>query len=494
MQSKSNNTAHYIKALIGIAIILIFWFLPTFGQMTPVGMKVLGIFIAVLYLYTLDEIPWASILCFIAIAFTIPELYPDFTGTSIHKVIELSVGNWLITFIIANLLMAYALNESGFVKRVTYWFLRRKIARKSPWGFTFLFWLAALFVGCWLDTTTTFVFFAGFAHALIEQIGFKKGDKYPSMLIMGIAFAVNIAFAMTPISHGSIITGMGMIAGMAGGPINIVNYMLVGVPVGVVCFIGMYCVFRFLFKVDFTPFEQVDLTKLVGEKGEPFGKREKATTVIFLLVVLCWLVAGFLNIFAPASSAAAFFNMISLIIPALAGVLVMLVIRVEGRALLDFEKAAKGGVNWSIMLLIATVMMLGTVLSLQTTGFTATVGSYLQPIINSGISPFVFMLAISALIIILTNFFNNVPMMILFLSVCVPVAGSLGASGHAVGSIVLIAAEMAFATPAAFATIAMIYADEHVQRKDVFKYGMIVMIWTIIVVGLLAYPIASAVF
>ena len=100
------STAHYVKALIGVLIIILFWFLPPFGQMTQVGMAVLGIFVAVLYLYTLDEIQWASVLCFIAMAFAVPELYPDYTGVGLYKVIELSIGNWLVTFIIANLLMA----------------------------------------------------------------------------------------------------------------------------------------------------------------------------------------------------------------------------------------------------------------------------------------------------------------------------------------------------------------------------------------------------
>ena len=488
------STAHYVKALIGVLIIILFWFLPPFGQMTQVGMAVLGIFVAVLYLYTLDEIQWASVLCFIAMAFAVPELYPDYTGVGLYKVIELSIGNWLVTFIIANLLMAYALNETGFVKRVTYWFLRRKIAQRSPWGFTLLFFVAALFVGCWLDTVTTFVFFAGFAHTLLEQMGFKRGESYPCLLIMGLAFSVNIAFAMTPISHGSIITGMGMIQGMTGAPINIVSYMLVGVPVGVVCFAGMYLVLRYGYKADMSQFQNVDILALVGEKAEPMSKREKATTAIFAAVVICWLAAGFLNIFAPESGAAGFFNQISLIMPALAGVAAMLVLRVDGRPLLDFEKACRGGVTWSIILLIATVMMLGTVLSESTTGFTATVGEILQVLLSGGLSAFLVLFLIAAVIIVLTNFFNNVPVMILFLTVCVPLADSIGTTGLAVGTIILIAAEMAFATPAAFATIAMIYADDYVQPKRVLKYGMIVMVWTVLAVGLLAYPLASIVF
>ena len=290
------------------------------------------------------------------------------------------------------------------------------------------------------------------------------------------------------------ITGMGMIQGMTGAPINIVSYMLVGVPVGVVCFAGMYLVLRYGYKADMSQFQNVDILALVGEKAEPMSKREKATTAIFAAVVICWLAAGFLNIFAPESGAAGFFNQISLIMPALAGVAAMLVLRVDGRPLLDFEKACRGGVTWSIILLIATVMMLGTVLSESTTGFTATVGEILQVLLSGGLSAFLVLFLIAAVIIVLTNFFNNVPVMILFLTVCVPLADSIGTTGLAVGTIILIAAEMAFATPAAFATIAMIYADDYVQPKRVLKYGMIVMVWTVLAVGLLAYPLASIVF
>ena len=46
MEKSSNKSAkYYILSAIGIAIMLFFGYLPPFGTVTELGMKVLGIFI-----------------------------------------------------------------------------------------------------------------------------------------------------------------------------------------------------------------------------------------------------------------------------------------------------------------------------------------------------------------------------------------------------------------------------------------------------------------
>ena len=490
LKTSKQNRNHYLMILIGLVICFAFWFAPPFGAMTVGGMKVIGIFFSVLFLMTADEIQSASIFGILMMAFTIPDIYPEYTGRAIYKVFEMSVGHWLITFIIANLLMAYTLQETGVVKRIAFWFLRRPIAQKSPWHFSFFFLVAALFVGCWMDTTTAFIFFLGFAYAIFEQLGYKKGDSYPAMLVTALCMTLMLTFAMTPISHGSIITGVGIIQGLAKAPLDILTFILIGVPVGVVVFLGLFFLFKKFYKVDLSNFEKADIKAIVGTSA-PMSKREKWSAGIFIGVVFLWFFSGILNIFAPSGALAGFFNTITLATPALLGVILMLVIRVEGRALLTFEKAARNGVVWSIIVLLACIMMLGTMISEPSTGFSATVTLYLQPLINSGISPYLIMLVIAVFLVVLTNFLNNVPIMILFLNVCIPMAPQLGISGVAVGMTVLIAAQMAFATPAAFANVAMLFADEWAIPKHIYRLGLIVMAWAAIAVGLIAFAWAS---
>ena len=57
------NTIH-----IAITLLLMFGFghLPTFSTVTPVGMKLLGVFLGVVYGYSTCEVIWPSLFAFIA--------------------------------------------------------------------------------------------------------------------------------------------------------------------------------------------------------------------------------------------------------------------------------------------------------------------------------------------------------------------------------------------------------------------------------------------
>ena len=58
MNGKKN---YYIHSLIGILIMVIFAFVPPFGPVTEVGVKVLGVFLGTMYLWTFVDTLWPSL-------------------------------------------------------------------------------------------------------------------------------------------------------------------------------------------------------------------------------------------------------------------------------------------------------------------------------------------------------------------------------------------------------------------------------------------------
>jgi sodium-dependent dicarboxylate transporter 2/3/5 len=487
LTTKKQDARHYIMVLIGLIICAIFWLAPPFGQMTHGGMKVLGIFIAVIFLWTADEVAWSSVFGIVMIAFTVKDLYPDYTSAGIYQSISLSMGTWLITFIVACLLMAYAVTETGVVKRIASWFLRRPFARKSAWHFTFMFLVSALVIGCFMDPTVTLVFYLGFAYSIFEMLGYKKGDSYPSMLITALCFTLMISYVMTPISHASILTGMGLITSLTGVSIDFLSFMIVGVPIGIVCFIGTYFIFKKLYHADVSKFDGADFDALVGERT-PMSKREIWASAIFGVVVAEWLLSGLVNIVAPNSALNTTLSGLTAVIPVMVGTIVMMVVRVEGRPLLDFNEGMKKGVPWNVIILLACVFAIGTVLTLGTAGFTATIGDWLAPVMNSGISIVLVMAIMCALMVVATNFLNNIPIMMLALNVLIPLALGMGISGGAAGMAILISVNLAFATPASFANNAIVFADEWAVKSKCYQFGFIIMFWCMIVCAVLAFP------
>lgn len=66
----NKNVVSYIHVAIMITLMLCGSFLPTFGQITPLGMKVFGVFLGLLYGWVFVGILWPSVLGFFTLSLT----------------------------------------------------------------------------------------------------------------------------------------------------------------------------------------------------------------------------------------------------------------------------------------------------------------------------------------------------------------------------------------------------------------------------------------
>lgn len=67
---KKNNTFYYVNIIIMFALMFGIAQLPTFGQVTPLGMQILGIFVAVLYGWCTVNLLWPSLMGIVAVGMT----------------------------------------------------------------------------------------------------------------------------------------------------------------------------------------------------------------------------------------------------------------------------------------------------------------------------------------------------------------------------------------------------------------------------------------
>ena len=132
---------------------------------------------------------------------------------------------------------------------------------------------------------------------------------------------------------------------------------------------------------------------------------------------------------------------------------------------MPFEKGMRGGVAWSMIVLLAALFMLGNGLAEATTGFNATIIGVMGPFINGGTSKYLIMLVIMMVIVLLTNIFNNIPVVMMMLNVCIPLAPALNLNSLSVALLIIISGQMAFAVPSAFPAITIIYSDDWAKPK-----------------------------
>ena len=67
LEKKHYSPMQYINILVTALLMFGFGFLPPFATLTPVGMRLLGIFLGVIYGYSTCEIVWPSLRAMVAI-------------------------------------------------------------------------------------------------------------------------------------------------------------------------------------------------------------------------------------------------------------------------------------------------------------------------------------------------------------------------------------------------------------------------------------------
>ncbi len=484
---KTRNAAYYIKSIIGLAIMLFFGYLPAPAPMTHLGMVVLGQFIGLLFLWTFVDMVWPTFAGIVMFGFIAQQIYPNsFALAGVYEAGMQSIGNWCTVIVIALLIFCEVLNETGIIRRVAFWFLTRKTARRSPWGFTFMFLLSGLVVGIFMDVAIAQVFMLALAKEIFSMLDMTKEDKWTKVITIGLSFTVVIAFAITPICHTLPILFMGIYGAIAQTAINWVSYMLIAIPVGVIIWLAMFLFMRYLVKPDVSKLNNMDFAKIESARPGKMSKREKAVITLSVLLVISWVLPGILSLISPDSPIASWFNMITLLTPLLVVIVIMAVVRVEGRPLLDIPAAASK-VSWTLIFFLAGIMLIASAMGEEPTGIPAWCMAVLGPMVE-GMSPFVMVTFLAIASAVLTNFANNVPVGIVFITVGVPLSLQMGINPFITALAITVGSNFAYCIPPSFVPVGICYADPFGGGKYTFRWGLVMLVVTCIACALI-YPL-----
>ena len=120
--SKSQkNRGYYIHCIVFIILTFAIGFLPPFGQITPLGMKVLGCFIGVIYGWIFVGFIWPSLFGMIALGIV--------GYDSIVNVFGAALGNSTVIQTFFTFIFVATLDASGLTKFIAEWCVSRKICK-----------------------------------------------------------------------------------------------------------------------------------------------------------------------------------------------------------------------------------------------------------------------------------------------------------------------------------------------------------------------------
>jgi sodium-dependent dicarboxylate transporter 2/3/5 len=480
------STKHILGYGIMAAVLLFFSLAAPFEPLTAMGMKAAGIFIATVIGWIFFGTGYVSMLC-VALFALLGVMTPA-------EAFSNSWGSWLVIFMISCFGMSEGLRVTGFSRRFAIWFVSRPFSRSRPWVLVSMFLLGCTLMGAVMSLTVTTIVFMAIAEPMLEGLGYKKGDRFSGMVMMGIAWAATASSAMTPVGHALNVLIIKWVEADFGITMSFASFILAGMPMGLLVFGMILLVFRFVLRPDVKAFG--DMTeKYINEESAkvgPMKPEEKWAIGIFLSVVFIWIFPSIFSRVLPEMSL--YVKNMGYAIPAIIGATMMCIVRIKDRPILTFRDWMTGGVEWTTISLCAAIMALAAAIANDNAGIQLFLTKVFQPIIDG--APFTVVLMITLLWTVLqTNLMSNTVSGSTVYRIMAPALGTAGLIHPAAFAFVVGAvANYAFILPSATTSTALAIGSGWVRVGFMAKYGVLMVLPVVILFTFVGYPYAIMIF
>lgn len=254
-------------------------------SVTHMGMIVTMTFFGVVYLWTFVDIIWPSFFGVVALIFSGYAPAP--------KVLTLFVGNPTVAMVFIVLMMSSAIIYSDVSGWLARYLLTRKFTHGRPWVLTTTI-LFTTFICSFLDAIATCLLMWPVIFRIFTATGFKKGDKYVSVLTVYICMMTLLGFASDTFKGGAFLVLSNLMSLAANDPqlnapvINLGAYLLFGIIVSVISIVLLLLLMRFILRVDVSRLAHLDPKILDADSLPPMTSVQKLVIFDFFFYV-AWM-------------------------------------------------------------------------------------------------------------------------------------------------------------------------------------------------------------
>lgn len=475
MSEKANGfNMKYVHFAITFALMFLFRFVPPFGTVTPYGMAVIGIFLGLIYGWSVDadNLCWSSLMGIVALGVT------DFGNAG--QALASAFGNESVMLMLMGMFFLGMLQESKLTEWLSNKLLGAKFTQGKPWVLTAFIIvvpaLATILVNAMLVSLIMFVIY----EELFKQAGYKKGDLYPVMTLMGFLLLNTIGASLFPFRGWCLMTvGMATKAGMA---INMGAWIIVVVAAFVVAAIGWMLIMMFMPGCKVDKLKEIDITQFQKETA-PLTKKQRAVLIITLANVIgC--------IFISFAGGAEGWRLVMKNVGVYGWVLVVIAVsmiwHVDGEPVLD-KKKAPAYFYWDLILVVAAAMVVASQITSANSGITTMLGQLMAPLF--GLPEFVFLFALGIVTFIVTNFANNVATTVTMVTIAMTMAAQIGFNLPVALMVITIYGIIGLLTPAGSVYGAMLHAHNFTTTKSAYIAGIVMLLFGTVLMVLLIIPL-----
>ncbi|MBB4934206.1 sodium-dependent dicarboxylate transporter 2/3/5 [Lipingzhangella halophila] len=384
------------------------------------------------------------------------------------------------------------------------WDLHRRIALSvvgsvggSPVMLIAGFMLATAFITMWVSNTATAVMMMPIALSvltLVARLADGKADpNFGTALMLGVAYAASIGSVSTIIGTPPNAFMVGFLADNHGISIGFGQWMVVGVPLAVVFLVIAWLVLTFLVyppRIKELPGGRDLVRGQLREMG-PMSRGEWTVLVVFVLAALSWITIPLLADTETVGGALPWLSSVDDAGIAMAVAVALFLIPVDARngvPALDWQTAAQ--LPWGVLLLFGGGLSLSA--QFGDTGLSDWIGE--QVGLLGGVPVWVLILAVAALVLLLTELTSNTATASIFVPVMAGVALGMGLDIMTLVVPVALAASLAFMLPVATPPNAIVFGTGYIRIGAMVKAGVWLNLIALALILATMYSVALAAF
>lgn len=466
--SCSKNAKKYIHVAITLLLMIGIGLLPSFGQVTPLGMKVLGVFLGMMYGWIFVELTWPSILGIFFLALTGYSTITELFGSLFNS----TVMQALLCFLAATLFNNLKATDYVATKIMSSKFLIGK-----TWTIVAVIFFTTALISL-LSTSMPAIFLMwAITMNITKHAGYAYNDKSVAFLIAGVVYAGAFGDMLLPFKA-TTISYIGFASSVMEINIPILNYALLMLIFFVFMMI-LYMLFgKYILHLDMSKLSKTS-TLFLKEKQQKASRIQKIgliLMIVFMAILLLptvlpktWIICKCLNQIGLIGAC---------VIVIVAGAIIK---NDEGNSIVSIESLF-GGVGWSLIWLLASTFPMAEALRSPDIGIMATVNEFIIPLID-GMSVISLIVMTVIVLGLLTQLTHNGVLAIIFYPVVLPLIEGMGGNPMVAWFAIFIILQCAFATPAASMYSGFVFGNKSLSTgKYAYVLGISIFVFGLVLV------------
>jgi len=469
--AKNAKMKKYLGIVIMFALYFIVGALPPIGSITPYGMKILGITVALLWGWIVVDMVWPSLFAFVM--FHLSGYLPIMDG------IVAGIGNQTVLQNLILLAFAATLTQIGVSDFIAGWIISKKVFVGKPMLLIIVLMYSVLLLSV-LGGGLAVIFLT---WDLLRKICDANGVSTKNNLALGALMSLVVYNSML----GFILPWQPLVYvfgqfWQTGTNLTIpaMGFFYCGLVFAILSIALMLVVFKFVLRLDFSSFAITE--EICEEYGKTTATIYQKMGLVLLLVYIALLLLG--NFLAKVPFFA-FTNALGVVGLSIIYMTIFAIWRNEkNEPVLDILKVL-AATPWSIILLLAAVIPLSNALQSADTGIINAVVGVIYPLVSS-LGPTGFIAVCTILLCLLTQVLPNFICAAFFFPILTPILVQMGGNPGILLFTGTAALMSAYGTPSGNMYAPLVFGSELIGKKAGYLTGWIyVIVVLVILVGLI---------